>query len=212
MGRRMEIKLEEASGGRIFGVLPTGHRVIRQSKPEIRSSKRNMTGYRRMAASRLRAPQREADAFRSASLCESVSQNRRQQSQLVFGEDRLRRSGQAEHGSQQPLAAPDPDAAKEHGDLCRLKHGWVRVPSRCVNSTGRRVCFQLNERTVLLVEDSRWRSRQCTARERTREEHRCPANQGVIGHARIIGYPHHRVYTTRISEKTEQINCRVTVV
>src|SRR2546426_3662613 len=59
--------------------------------------------------------------------------------------------------------SPDPDAAQEHGDLCRLKHSWVRVPSRCVHPTGRRIRFQLNERTVLLVEDPRWRSEEHTS-------------------------------------------------
>ena len=43
-GRRLEIKLEETAWGRIFGVLPTGQWVSRQSKPEIRTSNRNVTG------------------------------------------------------------------------------------------------------------------------------------------------------------------------
>src|SRR5207245_7854178 len=104
IGCRLEIKLEEAAGGRIFRVLPTGHRVISQPKPEIRASNRNMAGYRRLAASRSRAPQRKTDAFRGTSLCESVRQNRRQQSSIVFGEDRIRRSRNAEQGFQLTMA------------------------------------------------------------------------------------------------------------
>jgi len=184
--RRLEIKLEETAWGRICGVLPTGQWVSRQSKPEIRTSNRNVTGYRRIAAFRLRAPQHEAEAFRGASLCESVSQNRCQQGQFFVGEDR-----------QQSLAVPDPDTAQEHGNLCRLKYGGVRVPSHCVHPTGRRISFQLNERTVLLVEDPRGRSRQCTASERTRKEQRCSAKQGVLVHAPIIGYPDDRVYAIK---------------
>jgi len=84
----LEIKLEEAAGGWIFGVLPAYGRVLSQSEPEIGSPDRNMTGYRGMAASRLRAPEREAEAFPPASLCESIGENRRQQRQIVFGEDR----------------------------------------------------------------------------------------------------------------------------
>ena len=87
----------------------------------------------------------------------------------------------------------------------------MRVPARCVHPTGRRVSFQLNERMVLLVEDPRRRWGQCTASERTREEQRRSAKQCIIVHASIIGYPYDRVYAIPISEKTEQINCRVTV-
>ncbi len=88
----------------------------------------------------------------------------------------------------------------------------MRVPSRCVHPTGRRIRFQLNERTVLLVEDPRWRWGQCTACERTREEQRCSAKQDIIVHAPIIGYPYDLVYDIRISVNTEQINGRVTGV
>src|SRR2546426_5722532 len=45
-------------------------------------------------------------------------------------------------------------------------------------------------RSVLLVEDPRWRWGQCTACECTREEQRCSAKQDVIVHAPIIGYPY----------------------
>jgi hypothetical protein len=193
-GRRLEIKLKETAWWRMFGILPICHRVISQSEPEIRTSNRNMTGYRHVAASRLRAPQRKAEAFRGASLCESVSQNRRQQSQFFVGEDR-----------QQPLAVPDPDTPQEHGDLCRLKYGGVRVPSRCIHPTGRRISFQLNERTVLLEEYPRRRSGQCTTSDRSSKEQRCSIPQGVVVHAPIIGYPDDRVYAILVSEKTEKL-------